>query len=113
MKEQESILNDQNGNSLTEGKNEKLFERIHVKGTPFEIVKTENECFIALGKYRISDNKTEQQHRDDIYDLDYTFLINVIFAVVDMTDKMKHETAIYGNYHLDSIEKNNPTNIKQ
>ncbi|AXH73494.1 MAG: hypothetical protein [Microviridae sp.] len=95
MQIQEEILKGQVNGILTEGQGEQLIERITVKGTPFEIVKTENECFIALGKYRISDNKTEQEHRDTIYDLNYEFLINVMFAIVDMTDKMKQEIKLH------------------
>lgn len=91
MKKQQEILDGQIGGTLTK-ETEELIHEEEVPGTPFKIITAEGKSWIALGRYRISCKEhTPEELKEKIYNMDYDFLINVIFAVVDMTDKMKND----------------------
>lgn len=86
MKEtKEEILNDQLGGTLMVDKHSTLKEVHKVDGTPFTIVKHEEEYFITLGKYKISNNQPSWEDCMDIIERkDYEFLMNMMFCALEI-----------------------------
>lgn len=94
MEKKEELLNDQIGNTL-QNKTEELVKREKVNGTPFEIITAEGKNFVALGKYRVTDDtQTVEELKEKIFNLDYDFLINMVFVLIEITDKAKAEELV-------------------
>lgn len=94
MKKNEEILNGQIGDTLQQ-ESTQLIEKTEVEGTPFHIITYQDRNWIGLGKYRISSTEyTVKELKEKIFNMDYDFLINVIFAVIDMTRQMDKEGII-------------------
>lgn len=72
-------------------KNKELIKREDVDGTPFTIVKTEGQYFIAIGLSRITE-KTE--NKKDLLKLieekDWTLLMNAVVAVSQHVNKQNN-----------------------
>lgn len=57
---------------------DELVKRENVKGSPFSIIQTENQTFIALGMYKVSqEGLTYKQCKEAIETKDWSLILNV------------------------------------
>lgn len=92
MQHKEEELNNQIGGTLTENKGEQLLERIPVPDTPFMIMKNDGKYFVTFGQYRVSELYEDIDDIDRlIYEKDYNFLLNLMFAVFEITNKQNEK----------------------
>lgn len=73
--------------------NEELIKIIEIEDSPFQIVKTEDKYFLAMGKYRLSEMfDTEKEAREDVKDLSWFRLLSVMHAVA--SEVIEHDKAV-------------------
>ena len=114
-------LTDQDFSNVEE--NEELTKIEVVEGTPFTVVKVDDQYFLALGKYRLSELlDSEEEAKEEINDLSWNRLLSVMYAVANevyrdheeqrgrIIDKAREEVAAEGGINeseKDDIRKKN------
>lgn len=87
-----------------------LSQQIKIPGTPFKIVgNQENGFFLALGQYKISENKDTPEEVQDLLILDqWNIIVNVcstIFAIDKQIDKERGGIQPEPQIEIHNIEK--------
>nr|WAE43697.1 MAG: hypothetical protein [Microviridae sp.] len=70
---------------IDEAEPEQLIEKIEIEGTPFNIIKINNEYFGTFGKYRITEvNEQEETVRKQLIEYSWNNIVKIMTLVVDM-----------------------------
>lgn len=74
-------------NTSREPSNTQLIHRERVEGTGFDIITIEeNKSFVALGKYRLTTERTAEECREMINNKDWEIILGLIGAALSATE---------------------------
>lgn len=82
---QEELLNTQRNAESNHNKNSTLVERNKIEGTPFYLLKNNNEYFITYGKYRITEpTTTEEETLKKLESEKWLITMHMIIIIIEM-----------------------------
>lgn len=93
--EQKDLLQQQTGNIQPDTPNEPLIEREQLEGTPFWMIKIQDQYNLIMGKYKLTD--VPLKDKEEIFSYLQTNMYNIITRIVAIiannmiTDYMKDE----------------------
>lgn len=86
MNTNQELLSTQEGTTTTPST--KLLEQKKVDGTPFIMIKTNDQCFLTYGEYRISDYKNnEEELLEELKEKPWQILGAFTIAMIEMYNK--------------------------